>query len=1020
LTQNIDYIKKSFTSPKYIIIADLIASLASDSYSKYLWSPNIRDMSFDSFKEMMTLNHQEIQDIILYKKVADELSIPTMKFNTLEKLGLVSIKYPNLDQLKLPDSMIGSILTKDEFDRIHQDAKNDLLTGFFYLLRTSYLLSYDNKDYDRIFGYISTKVLSNKQKVLKKDKQDEMDEDKKVIYIESFTEQNKIVKWIDLCFKSLNIHKTTDEIKKFIHLIFSTLYQEALNRQDLFKWINAKQDHEIGQTLTLKFDQLAIDIPNHVYVNTSRNQIYSASFQGKIFLDIDIKTLAQINQIYLSELKFDPIPEKNDLDFFLESNGLPAFVSRNKYKNEKAGIALNRGLWSAEHSAQINAAENRRKQNLFKEGARNILSATTTLEVGIDIGDLAGVFMANFPANKSNYIQRAGRAGRRTDGSSMILTYAKSNHFNQNVFDQFEDYISRDLKKLTITLEKQKILFRHFNSLLLSLFYQSISAKSNLNYINSFQKIGFFLGFMNTPHKVSTQDAMTKFQPLLDFSTSIANQFLDFLRNLNLAQYQSRFDVLFKHTAMSDLFAQPEAKFKNYADLRDDFVRQLEIIIRDQRNEMNLMLDDWNLASGTAQQQASSKNFIRYMFNQKYDQTLILILTDAQLLPKYGFPINILKLYIQSQELGDPKDLNERLTLQREAHVAVSEYVPDSVLLADGLHIASKGLLKHYSGANLDQSYGEIGQTYICKKGHFFKKTANSSQNIQECLYPGCDQPIKHSYSYVIPKGYSTSMDDYYKIKNSTRFSKSKKVGFVKYYIDMTRASQLQSDSSPNHEIQFTNVKISLIENVPIFCQNRGDLLKGFSICKSCGYTTSDMNDLVLSQKNKLSISTHKYIYNKHLSCAPTVGSIWSNYSLAAEFKTDAILFDFVRFAYVDSSVLKALCNALQLSATELLGLDEREIAYLTIESNPSYKIVFYDAFSGGVGYVHDLVKDRLTDWLKLAEQKMYGNPKHDQECIGGCIKCIVTLKTENALDRKNGLRYLRELFPHILTNSNP
>ena len=64
-----------------------------------------------------------------------------------------------------------------------------------------------------------------------------------------------------------------------------------------------------------------------------------------------------------------------------------------------------------EHSAQLAQKENRRLQDLFIQGKRNVLSATTTLEVGIDIGGLSGVLMANVPPNKANYIQRSGRAG---------------------------------------------------------------------------------------------------------------------------------------------------------------------------------------------------------------------------------------------------------------------------------------------------------------------------------------------------------------------------------------------------------------------------------------------------------------------------------------------------------------------------------------------------------------------------------------------------------------------------------
>lgn len=43
--------------------------------------------------------------------------------------------------------------------------------------------------------------------------------------------------------------------------------------------------------------------------------------------------------------------------------------------------------------------------------------------MGIDIGDLETVFMRNVPPSPANYVQRAGRAGRRKDSAAYILTY---------------------------------------------------------------------------------------------------------------------------------------------------------------------------------------------------------------------------------------------------------------------------------------------------------------------------------------------------------------------------------------------------------------------------------------------------------------------------------------------------------------------------------------------------------------------------------------------------------------------
>jgi len=63
----------------------------------------------------------------------------------------------------------------------------------------------------------------------------------------------------------------------------------------------------------------------------------------------------------------------------------------------------------------------------------NIISATTTFELGIDIGDLDTVFLVGLPPGIANYIQRAGRAGRSKGHSSTVVTFIRSG----NVIDDF-------------------------------------------------------------------------------------------------------------------------------------------------------------------------------------------------------------------------------------------------------------------------------------------------------------------------------------------------------------------------------------------------------------------------------------------------------------------------------------------------------------------------------------------------------------------------------------------------------
>lgn len=82
-----------------------------------------------------------------------------------------------------------------------------------------------------------------------------------------------------------------------------------------------------------------------------------------------------------------------------------------------------------EHTGNLDHIERGRIERSFIEGTEpwevNLLSATSTLEMGIDIGDLSSVLLASMPPEPANYVQRIGRAGRR-DGNALAMTVCDS------------------------------------------------------------------------------------------------------------------------------------------------------------------------------------------------------------------------------------------------------------------------------------------------------------------------------------------------------------------------------------------------------------------------------------------------------------------------------------------------------------------------------------------------------------------------------------------------------------------
>jgi hypothetical protein len=88
-------------------------------------------------------------------------------------------------------------------------------------------------------------------------------------------------------------------------------------------------------------------------------------------------------------------------------------------------------------------ARQARFQGIFLGGAEpplpsgiDLLSVTTTMEAGVDIGDLSAVVMANMPPTRFNYQQRVGRAGRRGAPVAIALTVCRGRSHDEYYFDR--------------------------------------------------------------------------------------------------------------------------------------------------------------------------------------------------------------------------------------------------------------------------------------------------------------------------------------------------------------------------------------------------------------------------------------------------------------------------------------------------------------------------------------------------------------------------------------------------------
>jgi ATP-dependent helicase YprA (DUF1998 family) len=148
-------------------------------------------------------------------------------------------------------------------------------------------------------------------------------------------------------------------------------------------------------------------------------------------------------------------------------------------------------LIAAEHTAQLNTAQ---AEDVFSKAEEHellfqdvdlgldaegrerpsidVLSCTTTMEVGIDIGTLSGVSLRNMPPARANYQQRAGRAGRRGNAVATVTAFGSADSHDEHYFTNPDLMIRGPVDDPTLTLSNPEIARRHVTAFLLQRYHQ--------------------------------------------------------------------------------------------------------------------------------------------------------------------------------------------------------------------------------------------------------------------------------------------------------------------------------------------------------------------------------------------------------------------------------------------------------------------------------------------------------------------------------------------------------------------
>lgn len=399
---------------------------------------------------------------------------------------------------------------------------------------------------------------------------------------------------------------------------------------------------------------------------------------------------------------------------------------------------------TAEHSAQQSGSRLKEYESSFKTGRINLLSCSTTMEMGVDIGGISVVAMNNVPPHPANYLQRAGRAGRRSETRSVALTVCKNNPHDQSVLRNTLWPFRTRISAPKVLLSSAIIVQRHVNSLLLSHFL-----KQEIAGHGSVEKLDMAWWFL--PQGKAPSDRFHAWAGC--FTESRESSLSAGLRSL------------IRHTCHEGI-----------SSLVTLVSRAAGMIQKHQKawfSEYDVIQDQLAKFSGNKEKNPAFKA-LTMQSSRLTGEYLLRELATAGVLPGYSFPTDIASLDTltcdgiereksrQKKASRDDNGYQRRELPSRDIAVALREYAPGAELVIDGMVYQSRGVTLNWHAPASEKSISEIQNLRRAWRCNHCGSSGTSlgADNVSAC--PDCGAMLSASketlFDYLDPAGFAVDL----------------------------------------------------------------------------------------------------------------------------------------------------------------------------------------------------------------------------------------------------------------------